>query len=147
MLINKRKHDLLYDCFRREERGDKSIVLLNEKSPIYKDIKAILFKLQEDIPFEISYEILEKACNALADTDASEFEKEDFYPEDLADDTASVYTATQLEYLSPYNEDEISDIVHDTGVKSIGNACAIWYEYKVRDAILLVLEWLEEEDK
>lgn len=128
-------------------RGDKEIVLLNEKSPIYEDIKAILFKLQEDIPFEISCEILEKACDALADTDASEFEKEDFYPEDLADDTASVYTAIQLGYLSLHNEGEISDIMHDTGVKSIGQACAIWYEYKVRDAITKIVEWLEKEDE
>jgi hypothetical protein len=55
-------------------------------------------------------------------------------------DFASIYYNEQLAYLNANNQDEILDILKEYDCDSISNACAIWFETKVKEVIQTLID-------
>jgi hypothetical protein len=135
----------LENAYKLQKRGEGYISVINTESSIHDAIRDIQFNLnQETGTFELDYEIMDDACNIINDNikNIDELKKADFY--ELAQDVASVYTATRLSYLNNQNEAEISDIVKEYEC-DIQTACAIWYERQVTRACELIREWIMED--
>lgn len=123
-----------------EPKGD--IMILNEQSPLYELVRDVQYKLNEHTgSFELDYSIMSDACTAMASYDADDIDNIDTY--EIADGTASVYTATQLSWLNINNQSEIADVVreHET---DIGTACAVWYEQQVATACDMLRDMINE---
>lgn len=136
----------LNDAYENAKRDDGTeYTRLNEKHALYTELKDVLFAFQDDVSLELSYKIMGRACIALADhadhTNDDDLQDVDAY--ELANDTASVYTASQLDYIDNNNQSEIADIVREYDC-DIGQAAAIWYEQKVAQAIELLLDMARE---
>ena len=61
-------------------------------------------------------------------------------------DSASYYNIDRLGYLNVNNEDDIADIMHEYGERSISVACAIWYDRQVEHGALIIRDWVESND-
>lgn len=125
---------------------DEDIVVFNDKSAIAEDIKAIQFKLNDQTgTFELDYDIMRDACYAVSELDENGLESAD--ANELAEDTASVYTAARLSYLNVNNQAEISDILNEYDGLDIADAAAEWYQRQVSTAVQMLIDWvLEDED-
>lgn len=69
--------------------------------------------------------------------DGAEYEQitgENFEPM-LEGEHASVYTANRLEYLNPYNDADIADIIKEYNLNDVSTACAIWYGNTVNEMV------------
>lgn len=122
----------LENAYTSKQKGDDTILILNEQSPLYELVRDVQYHLNENTgTFELDYSIMSDACTAMSELDEDTLE--DMDPYELSMDTASVYTATQLSWLNINNQSEIADIVreHET---DIGTACAVWYEQQVATA-------------
>lgn len=94
---------------------------------------------------DIDYEIFSRACDVMTEVyedahPSQEKAEEDIY--DRASDSASVYTHDRLAYLSPLNEDEISQTMREYGEHSIATSCAIWYDKQVEQAAIILNNWV-----
>lgn len=113
------------------------------KDDINEDIKNKLLDIQANlcVGFEPSCQIVSEACDIISektlsqdttDRDSLYYEYLGFYAD--ADSCANVYTSTQLSYLNPNNESEISDLMQDKSITSIAQACLAWHTQKVAQA-------------
>ena len=129
---------------KKVEDSRKQITVINDASPLHDAMRDIQFELNEETgTFELDYEIMQTACGIIADniTDKETLENADFY--ELANDTASVYTADRLAYMNIRNESEISEISKEYD-SDIQTACAIWYEQQVVRACELLRDYILE---
>jgi hypothetical protein len=133
----KERYDAICDAMTTKERGNDTIYVYRED--LNEDVRDELMRIQRESgnSFEISYDIMASACAIINDKTLDGSGRDSLIDEDMldlyadADGTASVYTSTRLEYLSPNNESEISDLMADESITSIAEACAIWYERQV----------------
>ncbi len=100
---------------------------------------------------DVDYEIFSRACDIVSEAyaeyaDIGDGKNEEDYIEqqiyECANDSANVYTAVRLGYLNIWNEDEISELMNETGETSISIACAIWYDRQVEQAAVIINEWI-----
>ena len=92
---------------------------------------------------DTDYEIFSDACDIvgnLSDHTDDKLADVDFY--ELATDTASVYTADRLSYLTPYNQYEITDKLKEFDCDDIQSACAVWYDSEVCRACELLRDYI-----
>lgn len=139
------KNDMLnaLDCaYVSKQKGEDTIMILNEQSPVYELVRDVQYKLNRYTgSFELNYSIMSDACTAMSEI--NEDTLEDMDPYELSMDTASVYTATQLSWLNINNQVEIADIVREYET-DIGTACAVWYEQQVATACELLRDIINE---
>lgn len=81
--------------------------------------------------FDLSYEIMAKACDVVSQQDIEELAGDDGFYEA---EEASVYTAERLSYLNIHNQQDISDKMKEYDCEDIQTACAYWYDEQVRSA-------------
>lgn len=92
-----------------------------------------------EVDFELAYEIMADACDIISEKTLTGIDRDSLIGDDLdffadADSGANVYTSVQLSYLNINNEAEISELMKDEAITSIGQACSIWYSQKVAEA-------------
>ena len=106
----------------------KDIYIYNPK--LNETTKEFLQSLQCDsgISFELSYKIANNATQLFYGLKLEELESEDL--NELAQDTASVYTVERLNWIDLNNKGEIEDIMQEYNCKEIDTASAIWFELK-----------------
>ncbi len=96
----------------------------------------------QDIDYQIwsnACDIVAEACEDAQDTTSDKVEDHIY---ELAADSASMYTSDRLAYLSPMNEDEISETMREYGMHSIADACAAWYDRQCEQAAIIILGWV-----
>lgn len=94
---------------------------------------------------DIDYRIFSEALDMLEDIYASQTKGKNFVENQIyarSSDRASVYTGTRLEYLSAWNEDEVSKVMTTMALSSIAEACAIWYDKQVEQAAIIINKWI-----
>lgn len=93
---------------------------------------------------DLDYEIFSGACDIVAEVYEShptqEKAEEDIY--ERASDYASVYTSDRLAYLNMWNESDVSDLMHEYGMRSIADACAAWYDRQTEQAAIIISNWI-----
>lgn len=98
---------------------------------------------------DVDYEAFSDACDLVAETyDATPDADREAAVEavdEASDDRASCYNGARLAYLNVWNQDEVAEIVREYG-EDIAAACAVWYDRRVREAALIIVEWVEKED-
>lgn len=120
----------------------EQITVLNDESPVHEDVKAIQFRLNEETgTFELDYQIMQSACYALSNLEQNQLDSAD--ANELANDTASIWTSDEIGYINMHNQIDIADIVHEQEC-DIATAAAVWYERQVSSAIQMLLDWLSE---
>ena len=129
------------------EHTRANIYLISDKCDT--ELKSFLINLISEENFggmhDLSYEIVSKAIDILVDnSEDGSLDEDDLM--DLCNDSASVYTATRLSYLNPYNESEISDRIKDFGC-DIQTACAMWYDEMVYEVVIKLFEWVKEDEE
>ena len=123
----------------------KNIYLLNEK--LSNESHDAIFDLQmkfknnNDIDFDLSYEIMAQACNVIAENPNI---KEEDIQEAINNNFSSIYTADRLAYLTINNQQEISDLMKEYEAENISDACAYWYDNQVQSAISLLIEFINK---
>jgi len=98
----------------------------------------LIAELRNSCATDLAYEIVSTAIDLVVDQDG---EAEDW--QELADDSASVYTSTRLSYLHVSNQYEISEFVRDMDM-DIETACALWYDQQVGEVCEKLSEWVSE---
>jgi len=95
---------------------------------------------------DLDYQIFNEACDIVSEIYESDPTQEEAEQEiyEQASDTASIYTEDRLAYLNVFNEEDISDTMREYGIRSIADACAIWYDRQVEQAAILINEWINE---
>lgn len=97
---------------------------------------------------DLEYEIFKKACDLVSEiytdtpTIAEDKATEEIY--ERACDRASVFTSDRLSYLNLWNENEISETMQEYSLKSISDACAVWYDRQVEQAACIINEWVNK---
>lgn len=98
----------------------------------------LIAELRNSCATDLAFELVSTAIDLVVEQDG---EAEDW--QELADDSASVYTSTRLEYLHQSNQDEITDIVKEYD-NDIQTACAVWFERQVGEVCEKLSEWVSE---
>lgn len=124
----------------------EQIRIMNDALPadFIEGIKKVQFTLNEETStFELDYEIMSDACSLITDNcnDIQELQDADFY--ELSSDSASVYTATRLSYLTIQTQDEVSEISKEYEC-DIATAAAVWYDQKVASVCGLLREFIPQ---
>ena len=146
-MTKQEKLKLVADAYISKKVDDsrEQITIINESLPeeFQKAIKDVQYRLHEDTgTFELDYEIMADACSFVGDMDIETLEKSDEFNDTVADETfASVYTGARLTYLCNINQDEITSLVKEYGC-DIADACAYWYDDKVRNAIYMLQDYI-----
>lgn len=129
------------------EDDREKIIVLNDTLPaeFHAAMRDIQFRLNEITrTFEHDYGIMQDACYTIANMSLEDIEDEDKFDEAIRNDTyASMYTYARLSYLTPTNQDEISDKVRECGC-DIAEACAYWYDEQVVEAAAMIRSYLIE---
>jgi hypothetical protein len=125
-------------------------IIISDKTP--EEVRDFLVKAQHDVVdiFNLSYTIADSAASIL-----SEIEQEDVFDyqgydmggdlDEACSDVASVYTSERLSWLCVANESEISDLMSELEIKSISDACAVWYDQKVRQMIEKFIDYINQD--
>lgn len=143
--MNKAKFEALDHAIRSEERDGEIIYLLNQEALTpeqYDALRDIAFNIDEEAhSLNLTYEILNDAVNFVSELEPKDLN--DDWRDQLSDTFASVYTATRLDYLNVWNQDDITAIVREYQC-DIQEACAYWYDEQVSTAIDAIIEWLNK---
>lgn len=119
-----------------------NIYVISSKVDDKSELKRLLMKLIYDDNIggmnDLSYEIVAKACDLIAQDDDITDGSEDIYYEN---ESASVYTADRLGYLNATNQEEITQKMKEFGC-DIQTACAVWYDDMVRSAALTLRDYI-----
>ena len=144
-MTKQEKYNALKKAYSLKEgkmEGEKDIYISNNE--YWKnDTLATIFNIQKEVEedsragFDLSYEIMSKACDVITDTAFDELEDATFESEQ-----SSVYTDDRLGYLNHNNQFDILDIINDYKTNSIDLACAIWYDNAVNDACYRLKNWI-----
>lgn len=123
----------------------KSYIINKKGEPILPDTgyRNNIFKIQQSLgcDLEFSYVIMRKACMIIVENCETDEDIRDIDSIKLSRDTASVWKVHRFSYLTIENEYDILSILHEYNC-NISNACAIWYEEKVADAIDKIKEYM-----
>lgn len=84
----------------------------------------------DDANTDVAYEIVSRACDVFADNDIDLDELKNLDLCEYANDGASVYTEDRLNYLTMWNQYDITEIVKECGC-DVQTACAVWYDRRV----------------
>lgn len=103
-------------------------IVLRDESEITPEIRTHLLDVLRNVSenvgdFELAYDIVSRATNELPRTLK---ELDDLDPYNI--EYASVYTRDRLDYLTIHNQEEITELVHESTDRDIATACAIWYD-------------------
>ena len=129
---------------KNHERAE--IYLIKDETP--EELKDILKKIIWDERIggeeDLSYEIVARACDLVADSweEDEDGTNDDMYYES---ESASVYTATRLDYLNAWNQEEISQKQKEFDC-DIQQACAVWYDDMVRGVALRLRDYIIKEN-
>lgn len=146
--MNKEKYALLDNAMELIKKDNGSeIYVLSDKLPEKEreELANIAYNISETTQgFDLPYEILNDAINFVVELELSDLEDENFDWQDINSDTfASVYTATRLSYLNHWNQDEISSLLKEYQC-DISEACMFWYDERVKEAIEMIINWLNK---
>jgi len=153
-MTKKEKFEAITNAYELKHRDidDKDIQIIKKNIP--EEVHDALLDIQRnlEVGFEISYDIVSDACDIIHDRltpDEAEKEDEDIIStSDLLDhngiETASCYTSEQLRYISSTNQHEISDIIKECELDDIASAAAIWYDRKVEEACIALIDYINE---
>jgi hypothetical protein len=94
------------------------------------------------------YQIFSDACGLVSECindnmqeqDGADFVNEMIY--ERSGDRASIMTYDRLSYLNIWNESDISDVMREYDMRSIADACAVWYDREVEQASIIINEWI-----
>jgi hypothetical protein len=132
MKISQKDYAILTDSIelRKKDNGNE-YYCRKDNTPKY--IETILtdtvFAIdQECHSLDLAYTILNDVINELAEIELKDLPEYDIYENQT--EFASVYTATRLEYLNMWNNEEITQKVKECEC-DIQTACAIWYDEQV----------------
>jgi len=140
----RQKIELLPKLYTTTKRGENDIYILSDN--IDEETRDTMQTMQRalDVSFDLSYEIMAKACDIYAEAYANNEDSPTMlmeYIEENYRDYASVYTYERLSWLDNNNQSDITDIVIDHGC-DIADACAKWYESKVYAVCWHLDEWI-----
>jgi len=127
------KIELLPKLYTTTKRGENDIYILSDN--IDNETRDTMQTMQRalDVSFDLSYEIMAKACDIYAEAWANNEDSPTLlmeYIQENYQDYASVYPYEQLSWLDNNNQQNISDIVKEYDC-DIATACKKWYESKV----------------
>jgi aspartyl-tRNA synthetase len=91
---------------------------------------------------DLDYQIFSTAIDTIVEAWANNEDSPTLLEEYIYDnynDFASPYNADRLAYMDIHNEAEIVDIIKEYSCEYINEACAIWYDNQVKDAIMIIL--------
>lgn len=109
-------------------------ILMEVSDAMYEDCKSL------DLAHDITARAARLGGYRLVEEDCPD-------PSELAQDTASPYTARRLEYITVYNQDDISELMKEYELADIASAAAVWYELRVEEAVRLILDAIDEHVK
>lgn len=141
----KEKIAVLGKCMTRSTRDDGTTFYhFTDEAP--EELKKLYLE-HYDVR-DIDYETFSRACDLVSDCyNDNEQEKDglDFVTDmiyERASDSASVMTYDRLQYLDNWNESDISEIMREYDMRSIADACAVWYDRQVEQAAIIISEWI-----
>lgn len=145
-MTKQQKIDSLKSAYTAKEKGDDTIYIISDTTTEETTDKLIDIQGSLNASFDLSYEIVAKACDLIAENSDAELNNgvDGIDPAEVADGSCSLYTAVRLSYLTNTNESEIYDIIKEYSTTDISTACAIWYENKVSEALQSLIEWINE---
>lgn len=82
------------------------------------------------------YDIFSSACDVF-----SSYDIKDIQDGNIDDDFSSPYTSDRLACLTVWNQNEITNYIRNSDC-DIQEACASWYNDEVRNAVNILLEWI-----
>ncbi len=134
--------DIITNAMTTALKGEETINVYKEDLP--EDIKnklysVIQYEIKDDTgaSFDLSFDIMQNALSeineATFDGLGNVYDNSEF---------ASVYTGEQLSWLTINNQSEISDLSKEFGC-DIAQACAIWYDLAVRQAIEEIVSYID----
>lgn len=124
---------------RNEGKGDFYSYIKTEDIP--SDIKDFLINLiYSDDGIDcgdnnLAYNILYDATAFMSEYTLKEFLKLDIYDAMIKTEQASIYNGDRLGYLNINNEYDIKNILEEYQCESINQACAIYYDGKVKETV------------
>ena len=94
---------------------------------------------------DLDYQIFSRACAVVHEVyeDNPAIAYDDAVDEisERSQESASVYTDVRLSYLSIWNEEEVSQMIKEYDL-GIADLCAVWYDRQVKEAALLIHDWV-----
>lgn len=141
-MTKKEKIKSLQNAMERSERNDHTeYTYFTDNAP--EELRQLFLEHYE--VRDVDYMVFSDACDIVSDIyqnspEITGREAEEAVYEDYSE-SASVYTATRLEYLNIWNQDEISEILKE-GCEDIATACAIWYDRQVEQASITINQWI-----
>lgn len=134
------KYKAITNAYTITKRGEEDIQII--KSNTAPEVKDKLLDIQRElnVGFDLSYEIVSDAAACVSDISIEVLPDENFYETECA----SIYTATRLEYMNGYNQEEITEIIKEYST-DIQTAYAIWYDQKVAEACRELKDYILEE--
>lgn len=128
------RFELVSNAYTTMKKGERDIYILDTNKIKDMAMQNAILNIQQglEVSFELSYEIMAKACQCIGELTLKELETGE--ASEMAAETCTVYTYQRLQYLDGNNQAEITDIVkgYDTDIEK---ACAEWYEQQVTTAI------------
>ena len=145
-MLTKEQYDELV-CGLETRKRDNGEEFICRKDGLSEKVEELIRDTAMDInesthDLDLSYDILDKALNALYDLEYEDVIKEDFDVYEHYDRYASVYNSDLLRYLNTWNEDEIYQCMHGS---SISEACAYWFDNQVQETIQSIINAIKEE--
>lgn len=123
-------YENIKDAFYIKEIWDNQRCLIQDNHPETEKLLEIVYAIREEwAETDKAYEIVSQAVDIVVE----------WYDEDTSIESASVYTRERLDYLTIYNQDDITNIVKKYNC-DIATACAYWYDERVRQAVNLLIE-------
>lgn len=142
-MTKKEKIKSLQNAMERSERNDHTeYTYFTDNAP--EELRQLFLEHYE--VRDVDYMTFSDACDIVSDIyqnspEITEREAEEEIYEQ-ASDSASVYTATRLEYLNIWNQDEVAEIFKEYGCEDIATACAVWYDRQVEQASIIINQWI-----
>ncbi len=94
---------------------------------------------------ELDYDTFSEACDVVSEVYADMPKATDDQATEAiyerSSDRASYYNDDRLEYVTIWNQDEVADIVRESGC-DVATAGAIWYDRQVEQASIIIKDWI-----
>lgn len=116
-----------YEVIKDDAPAPVRDILMKVSDAMYEDCKDL------DLAHDITARAALLGGYRLVEEDAPD-------PSELAQNTASPYTARRLEYITVHNQDDISELMKEYELDDIATAAAVWYENRVAEAVRLILD-------
>ena len=148
--MTQENYKLFMNGLEGKERGEDVIYCKREGLPeeVSELLSSIAFDISEEVGgLDLPYKILNNALEELSDNcedikDLADYDSRESTP----DGFCSVYTWDRLQLLNVHNQADISEVMKEYGYNDIADACAVWYDNQVYDAIDLIKNKLNNEN-